>query len=337
MGSLASEAPSDWVLSEEQKAHFLEHGYIKVPACFTREEAATFSKNLWPRLSMSPTDKSTWTGGERINMPWHNHIPVEEFAPKAWSAMCQLLGGDERIADGMWRSWSDGFIVNFGKEEYAADAAKRESGKDRGEELRELDNWHNDGDFFVHFLDSQEQGLLVIPLWSDIEPRGGGTALACDGIKYIAQHLYEHPEGVTPWMRSVDDPTHDSYEGRDFWQSLAADKSKVRGSSIVEATGQIGDVFFLHPLMLHSASKNELRNLRIITNPPVSLKEPFCFDREDPSHYSLVEQKTLRDLGKPEGLKGWKISKERREWIPERVKNMDAMKKKELERLNSGS
>lgn len=136
-------------------------------------------------------------------------------------------------------------------------------------------------------------------------------------------------------MRSLNDPTHKDYQGRDFWQDLAADKSKVRASSIVEATGEVGDVFLLHPLMLHSASKNELRNLRIITNPPVSLKEPFCFDREDPSQYSLVEQKTLRDLGHPEGLKGWKITGKRKEWIPARTNRMEVMKKEELERLDA--
>lgn len=48
---------------------------------------------------------------------------------------------------------------------------------------------HNDGDFFVHFLDSPEQALLVIPLWSDIVPRGGGTVVCADGIKCIAKHL----------------------------------------------------------------------------------------------------------------------------------------------------
>lgn len=52
-----------------------------------------------------------------------------------------------------------------------------------------LDGWHNDGDFFVHFLDSPEQALLVIPLWSDIEMKGGGTAVCGEGIKYIAKHL----------------------------------------------------------------------------------------------------------------------------------------------------
>lgn len=59
-----------------------------------------------------------------------------------------------------------------------------------------LDGWHCDGDFFVHFLDSPEQGLLVIPLWSDIETKGGGTAVCGDGIKHIAQHLVLYPDSL---------------------------------------------------------------------------------------------------------------------------------------------
>jgi hypothetical protein len=54
---------------------------------------------------------------------------------------------------------------------------------------KDLWGWHNDGDFFVHFLDSREQALLVIPLWSDIVPKGGGTVINTDGTRYIAKHL----------------------------------------------------------------------------------------------------------------------------------------------------
>lgn len=49
--------------------------------------------------------------------------------------------------------------------------------------------------------------------------------------------------------------------------------------------------------MLHSASRNHTRAPRIITNPPVSLKEPFNFNRENPEDYSIVEKKTLKELG----------------------------------------
>ncbi|CZS97415.1 uncharacterized protein RAG0_06505 [Rhynchosporium agropyri] len=313
MGSISTN--SDFALAETQKAHFLQHGFVKIPRCFTRDQAAEFTSTLWTRLGMDPNDKSTWTK-EKTNMPWHRHVPVSDFAPKAWAAMCELLGGEDRITDTPeFRGWSDGFIVNLGREGYSADDEL---------DLRALDNWHNDGDFFVHFLDSPEQALLVIPLWTDIESKGGGTA-------------YDHPEGTTPWMTSPLDPNYTTYEGLEYWRSLAWDKSKISDSAFQEATGEVGDVYLLHPLMLHSASKNFSRTPRVITNPPLSLKKPFCFDREDPSLYSLVEQKTLRDLGMEGGLKGWKITSERKPWISDRIRKKEEMKKLELERLSGES
>ena len=79
-------------------------------------------------------------------------------------------------------------------------------------------------------------------------------------------------------------------DARDFFR-------RARQVRAVELTGQTGDVVLLHPLMLHTASKNHLRVPRVITNPPVALKAPFCFARADPDAYSLVELKTLRALG----------------------------------------
>ena len=107
---------------------------------------------------------------------------------------------------------------------------------------------------------------------------------------------------------------------RKIWRDWALDPSLTREETFVEATGEAGDVYILHPFMLHSASRNLLRKIRIITNPPVSLKEPFNYNRKDPSEYTLVEQKTLRDLGRPEGLPEWKITAPRERIIPDRVK-----------------
>jgi hypothetical protein len=110
---------SSYVLTKEQKAHFLEHGFIKVEKCFSRAQAAEFTSKLWTRLGYDPDDKSTWAE-ERTNMPYHHHAHVPEFSPKAWSAMCQLLGGEDRISPHM-SGWSDGFIVNLGRKEYNPD------------------------------------------------------------------------------------------------------------------------------------------------------------------------------------------------------------------------
>jgi hypothetical protein len=140
---------------------------------------------------------------------------------------------------------------------------------------------------------------------------------------------------VSPWLKSINDPESKTYEGGEFWNDLARDRSRVRDESFVEMTGEVGDVILMHPLMMHSASKNLRRDVRVITNPPLALKEPFCFDRKNKDEYSLVELKTLRDLGMPDGLPGWKVTGERNDWIPKRIKVQEEMKRQELERLNS--
>ncbi|KAJ6627667.1 hypothetical protein B0H10DRAFT_1993629 [Mycena sp. CBHHK59/15] len=305
-----SNSPS-MALTEAQKAHFLEHGFLHLPQCFSRAASEAFSANLWTRLGISPSDKSTWHT-ERINMPSHTAVRVSDFAPKAWSAICELLGGEDRISDNTL-DWKDSFIVNLGKEGQSAVG------------FRELENWHVDGDFFVHFLDSPEQGLLVIPIFSDIAPGGGGTAICTDGIGIVARYLYANPGGVTPWMnpRGTPEPTG---PGRlSFFRSIVQNRELVSDASFHEMTGEVGDVYLLHPLMVHSASKNALHVPRVITNPPVALKGH--------SGSILVEQKTLRELGRPGGLDDWKIEGGREGIVPMRIRIQEEMKAKERERL----
>lgn len=217
----------------------------------------------------------------------------------------------------------------------------------------------------MHFLDSPEQGLLVIPLFTDILPNGGGTWICDEGPARIGKWLvsyrdlcsfrrvcfrntpsrciadserrgradkvvltqYDHPNGVGPRMTPVpqaDDPTLSFFNNT--VQTCPSD-------SFHEMTGEVGDVVLLHPLMLHSASKNGRRLARIITNPPVSLKEPFNFDRADASEYSLVELKTIQEVGGQDKLRGWKITGAREAVVPERLKVQAKWLAEENERL----
>ncbi|KAK5125094.1 hypothetical protein LTR85_000768 [Meristemomyces frigidus] len=305
-------------LKQEDIDHFLQHGWIKLTKCFTRDQADEITSNVWTRLGMSPTDKSTWHT-ERTNMPSHNTFDASNFAPKAWGAICELVGGETRIAD--WsRTWGDGLIVNLGTPE---GEGKEVGGQD-------LPGWHVDGDFFVHYLDSPEQGLLVIPLFTDILPGGGGTMICPGAIPKLAEHLYNHPEGVSPRMTPrAENPSFAHEDTLDRFCDVAKSMPK---DAFVEATGEVGDVYLLHPLMLHSASNNSLRQLRVITNPPVSLKEPFVFDRKDGSQYSVVEQKTLAALGQAR-LQGWQITGAREYILPERVRKQQEMREQENQRL----
>ncbi len=96
-------------------------------------------------------------------------------------------------------------------------------------------------------------------------------------------------------------------------------------------SGEIGDVVLMHPLMLHTASKNHLRVPRVITNPPVALREPFNFNRGNPDDYSLVERKTLRALGLDRFE--FKPTTERKRLVPKRVGVQNDMLLQEKRRL----
>jgi ectoine hydroxylase-related dioxygenase (phytanoyl-CoA dioxygenase family) len=302
-------------LTAAEKEHFLAHGWIRLSNCFTREQAEAATRSVWTRLGMDPDNKSTWTE-ERIHMPGHGEFDASEFAPRAWAAVCELCGGEDRVTPES-KMWRDTFIVNLG-----SPGGKKMPPQD-------FKGWHVDGDFFIHYLDSPEQGLLVIPLFTDIVPDGGATFLCPDAMKKVAQHLYQNPAGVNPHMfpRGHERFYHHPFGSQTaFFNDLA-----MESTEFVEAHGSVGDVFLLHPLMLHAASNNPLRHVRIITNPPVSLKEPFCFDRPD-GNYSLVEKTTMAALGMDD-LKGWTATAPREAVIPERVMIQEQMKMEELKRL----
>ncbi|CAI7635259.1 unnamed protein product [Penicillium palitans] len=296
-------AKPKYKLSQEQIDHFMRYGYVRLPACFSREKAAEWAGDVWTRLGVSPTDNSTWTT-EITHMGDNKEEPVRTFAPKAWAAICELLGGEDRVAPES-AIWNDALIVNLGSPE----------SEGTWPHPADLPGWHVDGDFFTHFLDSPEQALLVIPLFTDIQDRAGGTMICPEATKYVAQHLYNHPEGVTPYMYPRGQEPVGNPEDTPFYSDIIKNCSDFH-----QMTGQVGDVVLLHPLMCHSISVNSLRHPRVITNPPVSLKKPFNFDRDDPSKYSLVEKKTLGMLGK-DRLSGWKIKGKREFVVPKRLKD----------------
>jgi hypothetical protein len=288
---------STMILSEADVEQFISRGYVCVKNCFDREMANDLTRRACERLFCSISDPSSWPRG-CMRPPESQRVSFESIAPKAWRAACELVGGAERVAQPC--TWGDGFIINFGRQSdlewQPASAAPHP-----------WHNWHKDGDFFRHFLDSPEQGLLVIGLFSDIEPRGGGTYLACDSVGHVARLLAAHPEGLLP------------SELRAPAQDIVA-----RCHDFADSTGEIGDVYLMHPFMLHSQSVNASGRARFIVNPPVKLREPMSFARAEPRDHSPVERAVLRALGvdrhefmptQPrESVVPERILRERREW-----------------------
>ena len=251
------------VLSDADLEHFYQNGFVLVRECFTREQAQPWIDLAWKRLDYDAADRSTWSD-PRVGMPAMHEVSVPDFAPKAWSAICELMGGAHRVQQPA--KWGDSFIINFGvraEQPWTPPTA-------------ESPGWHKDGDWFRHYLDSPEQGLLEVIFWSDVLPHSGGTAVAFDSVGPVARRLAAHPEGLNPNELGTKELAHECQR-------------------FGELTGNLGDVALIHPYLLHATYANPSGRPRFITNTPMSFAQPMRFD--DPDKLCPVEIAVLRGLG----------------------------------------
>ena len=250
-------------LTPAQVEQFLARGFIKLEGAVPRELALDWGSRRWAEIGVDPDDVSTWDK-TRYHLPSQQFLSVREHAPDVWKATQDLVGPNWTHD---WQ-WGNGLIFNLGDDSgdpWVAPADWNEG-------------WHVDGESFLHFLDSPEQALLTVILWTDIEPRSGGTFLACDSIPHVARYLADHPEGVLE-------------------MGFPFGEIHRQCSDFIEATGRAGDVYLMHPFLMHSFSRNWTRNPRVITNPPTHLSEPMKFNRENPADQTLIERVILNGLG----------------------------------------
>jgi ectoine hydroxylase-related dioxygenase (phytanoyl-CoA dioxygenase family) len=251
------------MLTPQQREQFITEGHIVLKGVFSRDDSLAWVRDECAYAGYDVDDPATWQKPyERLNL--QRHEPLETYAPAAWEASCDLMGGETRVANKPVISL---FAMNFkqGADQPFQPASASSPG------------WHKDGWHFRHFLDGPEQGLLGIPLFTDVQPQGGATFIVADSVGAIARFLAAHPEGVGP----------DDFDT----QALLSECHDFR-----EATGEAGDVYLLHPYLLHAVSQNCRQEPRAITNLCYEFKEPMNFHRAD-GDYSPVEAAVLRGLG----------------------------------------
>ncbi len=124
-----------------QPEHFLERGFVTVRGAFAPADAQQWLDNAWLRFGYDRHDPASWAE-KRIHLSSRSHVDARTFAPAAWGAAIDLIGGESRVTL-LWQ-WGDGFIANLGV------------GNDRPWQPPSpaVGGWHKDGDFFRHFLDS---------------------------------------------------------------------------------------------------------------------------------------------------------------------------------------
>ena len=251
------------MLTPQQHEQFLTEGHLVLKGAFNREDSLAWVRDECAHAGYDVDDPMTWKKDyERINL--QRQELLENYAPTAWQASCDLLGGAERVAN---KPVINLFAMNF---QQGADQPFQPP-------TAQSPGWHKDGWHFRHFLDSPEQALLGIPLFTDVLPGGGATFIAADSVGVVARFLSAHPEGVGP----------DDFDTK----ALLSECRDFR-----EATGDAGDVYLLHPYLLHAVGQNVLKRPRAITNLCYEFKEPMNFHRAD-GNYSPVEEAVLRGLG----------------------------------------
>lgn len=251
-------------LTADQRKQFIEEGYTVLRGAFSGEDSLAWVREECLLKGYDLDSPATWTKPyDRVST--QRRRLLTEFSPVIWHSSCEAMGGEERVVSGTKINL---FAMNFcqGADQPFEPASPQSRG------------WHKDGWHFRHFLDSYEQGLLGIPLLTDVKPSGGATFIAAGSVGPVARFLADHPEGVHP-------------NGFPFRQLLSEP-----GIQFLEATGEAGDYYLIHPYLLNAVSQNVLRLPRAISNLLFELREPMNLDRAD-GNYSLVEQGILHGLG----------------------------------------
>lgn len=249
----------DNVIGEEnfhiEIERFKKLGYAILRNAFSKETASAcriiLDNCLKEDFGINVIDESTWLlrqGIQRVfkkndGVPW-----ADVFTPKLINSINLICG------EGTWEeSWGCGWwVVTYPNICYPP---WRVDGK-----------WHIDGAWHQHFPYSREVGLVPVMLFSDIFPEGGGTAVLNGSHKYIARLLVEGSfQGCSSAMVA---------------SCMTADGIDI--DRVMEITGQAGDVFFMHPLLLHARSTNlgtlGVASIRYMCHPTIVLKDHMRFD-----------------------------------------------------------
>lgn len=145
-------------LTPEERAHFVEHGWLRVENAINPKYVQEWTENMWTRLGYDPEDKSTWKE-TYVKLPRHREVPVDELCPKAYQKMVEIVGGPEVIDPVRERYHGDQLIINFGSEYWKTHEVHPTESK----------GWHTDNDWYRQFLTSSGNALTIIHCFTDGE------------------------------------------------------------------------------------------------------------------------------------------------------------------------
>ena len=259
------------MLTPEQLDQFQRFGIVRIPGAISLKVAATMCESVWAmmarRYKIRRDDPETWKAQRVVGTRDRpKSIIFEQIANSSIRAIFdQLLGREGWERDDHWGS----LLVSF-PGSYPETRGEKWDVPHQG--------WHFDAPV-VRSL-PRPYGLRVFTCLEKVAPQGGPTLVVAGSP--LLTHALADARSVNR-IRSADlrkglmqrydwikelcsfDASVDR-EQRFMKSSATLDDVEVR---VVEMTGEPGDVYLMHPVMMHSASSNCLAVPRMVLSTTV--------------------------------------------------------------------
>ncbi|RDC65590.1 phytanoyl-CoA dioxygenase family protein [Adhaeribacter pallidiroseus] len=249
------------LLLENEIAHFIHKGYVRLNNAFSRELADAAVDILWNDLPGNRTNPSTWTEPViRLGMYAQDSFVASVNTARLHRAFDQLVGKNKWIP---CRSVGT-FPIRFPSNQEPNDTGKHVDASFPGD---------NPGNFLEWRINVKSKGraLLLLILYSDVSEKDAPTVI---------------------WERShLDVAKLLSKEGeRGFSFMELADKlHELPPRKKVYATGEAGTVYLCHPFLVHAAQPHRGSTPKFMAQPPLLLREELCLANSD-TGYTPLEQ-----------------------------------------------
>jgi len=242
--------------------HFATHGYVRLPRAMDADLVARWRDEAFARLrtsastqlvdsappappgafaSLDPDDPSTWRW-RRATLKGTKSADLQDVAPAAWTALTQLLGDR-----GLRRSTVTNYLILS----FPTPSHERWPDRIRGLFRKKKPvggGFHLDDPTDSMSLDGWRNAALLLVLYTDVLPGGGGTVLLPESARMVARRL--------------------AAGGADFMDKDAETRPLVEAcTQRLQITGEAGDVFVMHPFLLHGTAPNRRSTVRIVANP----------------------------------------------------------------------
>lgn len=246
--------------------HFGVHGWMRVRAAFSLDEAAAMRRAVWRALAdvgIRTDDPATWTKERPEHLQHVKDDPSFQAvgSPRLLEAIDAALG---RQAYELPKHWGACFLAFPSTDAWTVPAG----------------GWHIDANYLSAL--SPPAGVRTHALFGDVTPRAGGTLIVSGSHRLVHKYFKDHspPIGTRgavfrkllrghPYIGDLH--TEGTADERIARFMARAEEHDGIPLQVVENTGTAGDVILLHPLVLHVATSNNGERPRFLLSGGIDL------------------------------------------------------------------